>query len=393
MKAQQITSLLIVAITTVLSAGGCLQNHKDMAKKEAVARWQSVRAGTALQLAEQQFRSGQLDKSRQTLAEAIATQKDDPRLHLLLAKVLFESQDIAGAQAHLKEAGRLAPNVAEVDYLQGVFAQSGAQWPQAHQAYLTAYRKCPNSLAYLYSLAEAKLALGQAKEAQELLASRFGDFPRSVGLRIAAANSFLIRDDFERAEQLYQQAITIDPLNAEAQEGLAGTYYLAQKYRPAKQLLITLISQSPSPRPDLQRRLAACCLAIGEYSSAVRAYQNCLSEDPNQADVRPDLARAWLLDGQSRKARQELQSLVSQQPNNAQAWELMGHTYLLERKFDPASKAYRLAMDNGADQSELQSLLELCSQQHQTQARLGAEPATLPGTETQVQQSDTGVKQ
>ena len=88
-------------------------------------------------------------------------------------------------------------------------------------------------------------------------------------------------EDFDRAEQLYQQAIDINPSNAEAQEGLANTFYLAGKYSQASELLARLIRKNPAEHPALQRRLADCYLAAGQYSSAIRAYQACLAQNPD----------------------------------------------------------------------------------------------------------------
>jgi len=363
---------------------GCLSNRQTKAREEALARWEGVRAGMALQLAEQQFHNGQLDRARQTLLEAIETQSNDARLYLLLARVMFELQDLPTAQAHLKQAGHLAPDLATVDYLQGVFAQSTSQWAQAHQAYLAAYQKDPSSQSYLCALAEAKLALGHHQQAAELLSSRFEDFPSSAHLHIAAASSFLAVEDFDRAEQLYQQAMDINPSNAEAQEGLANTFYLAGKYSQASELLAKLIREKPAEHPALQGRLADCYLAAGQYSLAIRAYQACLAENPEYPGVRLRLAQAWLLNGKAEKARQEVQTLLQQQGGNPKAWELLGHSYLQDKRFDLAAQAYRLAIDNGGDASQLQFLLDLCGRQERAYAPSKAEPAALSSVDPRV---------
>ena len=363
---------------------GCFSNRQTKAEEEALARWEGVRTGMALQLAQQQFHNGQLDRARQTLLGAIETQSNDARLYLLLAKVMFELQDLPTAQAHLKQAGHLAPDLAAVDYLQGVFAQSTSQWAQAHQAYLAAYQKDPSSQSYLCALAEAKLALGQHQQAAELLSSRFEDFPSSAHLHIAAASSFLAVEDFDRAEQLYQQAIDINPSNAEAQEGLANTFYLAGKYSQASELLAKLIRKEPAEHPGLQRRLADCYLAAGQYSLAIRAYQACLAENPEYPGVRLRLTQAWLLNGKAEKARQEVQTLLQQQGGNPKAWELLGHSYLQDKRFDLAAQAYRLAINNGGDATQLQFLLDLCGRQERAYAPSKAEPAALSSVDPRV---------
>ena len=384
MRIQRIVTLLLVGVCAAMVESGCLSNRQTKAREEALARWEGVRAGMALQLAEQQFDNGQLDRARQTLLAAVETQSNDARLYLLLARVMFELQDLPAAEASLKQAGRLAPEMAEVDYLQGVLAQSASQWPQAHQAYLAAYQRNPSSQSYLCALAEAKLALGQYQAAAELLSSRFEDFPSSAHLHIAAANSFLVMEDFDRAEQLYQQGIDIDPSNAEAQEGLANTFYLAGKYSQASRLLARLIKKSPSEYPALQHMLGDCYLAAGQYSQAIRTYLACLAENPEEPGVRLRLAQAWLLDGKAEKAREELQTLLDQQGGNPKAWELLGHSYLQDRKFGLAAQAYRWAMNGGGDPTQLQFLLDLCKGQEQTYAPSKARPAAVSSADPQI---------
>ncbi len=371
----RIAALVLLAGCIGLLELGCAGTSQAQAKEEALARWQGVRAGMALQVAQQQFDDAQLDRARHILLEAIENHPDDPRLHLLMARVLFELQDLPAARAHLERAANLAPGLAEADYLQGVLLQSSGQWPQAHQAYLAGYHKAPNHLPYLTALAEAKLALGQAQQAAHLLSSRFGDFPSSAHLRIAAANSFLVMEDFDQAQRLYQQAIDIDPSNIEAQEGLANTLCLAGKYSQASRLLARLMKKYPHEDPGLGPRLADCYLAAGKHSLAIRTYRASLDENPHQPGLRLRLAQAWLLNGKAEKARQELQRLLQEQSDNPKVWVLLGHSYLQNEQFDLAAQAYRSAIDNGADPAQLQSLLDFCTQQEQVHTPAKLEPA------------------
>ena len=368
MRMKQILPLLLAVVCALVLGSGCSNNSHAQSKAEALARWESIRAGTTLQLAQQQFDNGQLHRARQTLLEAIENQHNEPRLHILLAKVLFELQDLPAAQDQLDQARSLAPELAEVDYLQGILAQSAAQWPRAHQAYLAAYQKDPSSLPHLCALAEAKLALGQAQQAADLLSSRFGDFPSSAYLRTAAANSSLVMEDFDQAEQFYEQAIDIDPSNTEAQDGLANTFCLAGKYSQAIKILAKLVEQSPDKDPGWQRRLADCYLADSRYSLAITAYRVCLAENQDQPDLRLRMAKAWLLNGNAKKAQQELRTLLHKQSDNANVWELLGHSYLQNEQFTLAAQAYRQAIDKGADPAPLRLLLNFCTRQEQAYA-------------------------
>ena len=349
-----------------LLAWGCSVDNHTTAKQEALDRWEGVRANVAVNLAEQQFESGQLDKARQTLSRAVEGHPDNAQIHLLLAKVLFEQQDLASAQAHIQQAGKGAPDWAEVDYMRGVFAQAVSQGLAAHSAYLAAYQKDRESQRYLSSLAEAKSAIGQSRRAAELLQSRFDDFPSSANLRIAAANCYMILEDFGQAELYYHQAIDIDPSNTEAKEALSNMLCLAGKYSEAATLLAELIDSSSPDHENLQQRLADCYTASGEYSAAIRAYEKCLREKPAQPEVQVSLARARLLAGQTHRARLELEELAGREPGNSEVWELLGHVCMHEKRYDLAGRAYSRAMQTGTKTGELQNLIEICSLEMQS---------------------------
>lgn len=302
-----------------------------------------------------------MEKCRDTLRDALKTRNDDPRVYILLARALFELQDLAAAEENLQEARKLNSNLAEVDYWEGVFAQSASRWDQAYKGYFAAYTKEPGSLVYLGAMLESKLALGQAQETAKEAAARFSDFPRSVQLRLIAASSHLMLRQYRKAEELYQEGLDIDSSNIEAREGLAHALYLETKYRQAAPILQKLITGPSAGRTDLSYMLGNCYLGMQNYSSAIQAYEACLEKDSLQPNVRLNLAKARLLNDQADKAEQELRAVLKQQPENAQAWELLGHAYVREKNYDLALEAYQQAIQKGTDRSKLESFLNLCS--------------------------------
>ncbi len=361
MQTLKIITIFLFEISLLLAGTGCSTTKQETAKKEATARWKGVRVAMALQIAEKQYKTGQITKCRETLQEAMKTQNDDPRVFILMARVMFELQDLAAAEENLQEARKLNPNLAEVDYWQGVFAQSASQWEQAHNAYFAAYAKEPGSLFYLCAMLESKLALGQADQTVKLSEDRFADFPRSVQLRLIAANSYMVLKKYNKAEEFYQEALDVDSSNIEAREGLAHALYLEKKYPQAVPILLKLTTHLAPERTDLSFMLGNCYLAMKSYTSAIQTYEICLGKDPLQPNIRLNLAKARLLNDQADQAGQELRMVLQQQPENTRAWELLGHAYLKEKKYDLALSAYHQAIQKGTDRTKLVSFLEMCS--------------------------------
>lgn len=355
-----ISALSVTAV--VLLAGGCAtKNHEDL-KQEAIARWQGVRAGMVLQVADEQFRKGRFEAARRTLEQALKTQTDDPKLHVLLARILFELQESENAERHLTQAHNLAPDLPEVYYVRGIFAQSASQWAQAHEAYQTAYDKVPDSEDYLCALVEAKLALGRPEEAAEFITAKFEDFPRSSRLRIAAGDCCLVRGDLAWAERFYQEACDMDPFNVEAKEGLIQTLYLEGKYRQTAHLLDRHIDTYWPERIDFRIMLGHCHLAEGHYEMAIRAYERCLTQCPKRPGLRIHLARAQLLNGQDEQARRELEKVSEDGRDTPQFWELMGHVCLRDGQLLLAQQAYQRAIEYGADRERIADFLAVVQQ-------------------------------
>lgn len=359
--------LLLAALALGVLVSGCVSSNK-MARQEATAHWQKVRTDVTRQMAQQQLEKGQLEQAHGTLRDALALNPNDAPLHLLMARVLFEQRDMNGAQAEVACAQRLAADLAEADYWQGVLAQAAGLWDEAHTAYQVACAKNQGSQEYLYALLEMKLAMGRCQEAAELAAGRFRDFPRDARLRALAGGALLMKGDLPQAEALYEQALNLDPASEEIRERLAQMLCQAGKYEQAATLLEALLQQEGAARSDLRLLLATCYTRSGRHEAAVKTYEACAAESADCAAVQLRLQEARLLAGQVERARQELNTLLEQRPKDPKAWELLGHACVLAGEFEPAQQAYVHAMECGGEASRLQEYVQAIREHGRTAA-------------------------
>jgi Tfp pilus assembly protein PilF len=350
---RQIVSL--AALVVLGSACGCVSSKQE-ARKQATAHWQQVRSSVTLQMAEQQLEKGQTERARDSLQDVLRGSPDDARAHLLLARVLFEMRDMGGAQAALTRARRLSPDLAEVDYWQGVLAQASGEPAEAHAAYQAACSKAQDSAAYLCALLEAKLAMGDAEAALAAATARLQEFPRDARLRMLTAAAAAQQGDLDLAEKVYEQALDLDPSNEDAREGLAQVLCLAGRYERAASVLEGLAGRDD--RKDVRLMLGACHLACGRYDKALRVYEACAAEDPDSVAVRLRLNEARLLSGQAARAQEDLQSLVRRHAREGAAWELLGHAMAMEGKYAQARQAYVQAGECGGQMEGLREYIE-----------------------------------
>src|SRR5215217_3940403 len=109
----------IAFLVAILLAVGCspMKNkQKEAAKKE----WNQARARVLFSLARDQYATGNFDKSRQTVDEALGMDPQNGGLLILSAKLNIEQGRLESADADLKLARLAAPKDPEADYLAGV---------------------------------------------------------------------------------------------------------------------------------------------------------------------------------------------------------------------------------------------------------------------------------
>src|SRR5690349_8169529 len=96
------TCLIAVALFGAATlAGGCAGNKKETSKQAAGQRWNAARAGVLLTLARDQYASGNFDKCRKTLDDALKLDPENPQLHLLSAKLSIEQGQLELAEREL----------------------------------------------------------------------------------------------------------------------------------------------------------------------------------------------------------------------------------------------------------------------------------------------------
>jgi tetratricopeptide (TPR) repeat protein len=160
---------------------------KQPSQKEAARiHWNQTRASVLLTLAQDQYVTGNFDKSRQTTDEALAMDPQNAGLRILSAKLAIEKGRLEYAEGELKIARTSAPKNAEADYLAGVIYQRWQKLEVALNCYKAASAKAPTELAYLMAQAEMLVAMDQQGEALKLLESKVTYFEHSATIRTAS---------------------------------------------------------------------------------------------------------------------------------------------------------------------------------------------------------------
>src|SRR5262245_54432002 len=94
---------IILSIAYLAACSGCTKSMKGIFSHEkpqaaAKARWDDVRAGVKLQLAESQFRSGHVTDALRTIDEAVELEPANAGVFLLLARIRLEQGQLGAAR-------------------------------------------------------------------------------------------------------------------------------------------------------------------------------------------------------------------------------------------------------------------------------------------------------
>ena len=168
-RPHSIAAAVATGVLTLLLAAGCQSTAHKTDKAQATKKWNAARASVLLSLAREQYQSGNFDKCRATLDDALKMVPESPAAHILSAKVSIEQGKLEMAERELKVARGYAPNDAEAHYLSGVVYQRWQKPQTAYEFYKAASEKSPAELAYLLAQAEMLVAMDKAPDALALL--------------------------------------------------------------------------------------------------------------------------------------------------------------------------------------------------------------------------------
>jgi Tfp pilus assembly protein PilF len=154
-------AFVLASLASVAGCGSMKNEQKIKAKQE----WNSARANVLYSLAKDQYATGNFDKSRQTVDEALGMDPQNVGLRILSAKLNIEQGRLENAEGDLKLARATAPKNAEADYLTGVIYQRWQKPQAAFDYYRAASEKAPSELAYVMARAEMLVAMDQQAQA------------------------------------------------------------------------------------------------------------------------------------------------------------------------------------------------------------------------------------
>jgi len=369
-----ITGVIVLAALT-----GCNLKSVPQAKKEAYGRWYRTRAQILYGVAVEHFKAGRLDKARAKTLEALALVPDYWRARLLLGKIHIEQGRFTLAVDELTKVHQAWSKSAEVLYLLGVAQEKAGLLDEALISYRRSQALDSSNTSAAIAAAEVLAAQGHLRQAQLYVESYLSLADGEPGMYELAGRLAMMRKEYDKAAEQYQQAWDLDYGNIGYLEALARAQFFAGRYQEAMESLQALTTASgysagawvytmlgdcymaasrphrardnylrasemdPST-PGIWTNLARAALALGDEPRAILCARRALSLDATLLDATLLLGYALLRDGQITRSRGVLRQAMGRYPRSAELYCLLGRAHAAAGDEAEAMRCYARAM-------------------------------------------------
>lgn len=333
----------IAGVFVVLLLTGC-QTNEPTPKETAAQQWNTARAKVMLGVAQEQYQSGNFEKSRQTVDEALKLAPNTAPLYVLSAKIHIEQGRLEAAEQHLQAARQLTPNDGEAWYLSGVVYQRWQRPAEALTLYRTASEKSPAELAYLLAWSEMLVASDQPTEALALLQEKVAYFEHSATIRDAVGQLLQQLGRHAEAVAVFRQASILAEEDMSIRERMGMAMYYSKDYRSAAEVLERLAaSEAYAQRADVITVLAECQFRSGKVRESRRTFETATQLDATSSAAWRGLGRSALELQDLKRAELAFARAIKVDPALAETHLMHGYVMMRQEKHAEALRSFQTA--------------------------------------------------
>ncbi|MBL8746564.1 MAG: tetratricopeptide repeat protein [Phycisphaerae bacterium] len=331
-------------------AAGCQSGHGQHTaefKEQATQRMNGVKAATSFDMAQQQFLSGDLEKSLASIEQSIALNDKVARSHVLRGRVLIEMGRLEAALTSFNNAIALDEKNADAHYYSGIVYERFSNFDDAMQAYQRAAACDPTNPQFPIAAAEMLIDQERFDEAEAALTPAHSTFQHNAGIRQTLGHIASLRGNHERAAQYFGEAALLAPSDPSILEDQARSFMTLGRFGEAESTLRRLLAkQGGAARNDLQHLRARALMALDQPVEAREVLVKITSDATSSADaaVWIDLGNVALMLKDGYRLREAGQRLMAMTPRSAEGYLFMALWQRDSGKLDAAAKTLERAV-------------------------------------------------
>lgn len=351
---KSMTLALLATCTAPLALTGCSstdkQGNHDRWVEDATNSWQGVKSELALQMANQQFATGQLNLALKTVEEQLELDPENPRLWLMAGRVALENSELEISFGRLEKARTLDPELAEPYYYQGIIHQRWQQYDLALTSYGNARERDADNPSYTLAEAEMLAQLSRVGQAIAVLEVKAVYFDQNAAIRAMLGHLYRRQADHTQAVYWFKQASMLAPDDHKLAEELARSQMASGQYGPAASTLRQLMyTNYAKTRDDLHRLLAEAYQSNGQNREARGVYQQLTREHPTGIEDWFKLGELNLRLEDYAAALQSANRLINLAPEDHRGYTLAGMVWHKRGRTDRALSMFDRAAEAAPD--------------------------------------------
>ncbi len=264
-----------------------------------------------------------------------------PRL-FAQATALHAAGDLARAEALYQQVLAAAPKHPDALHLLGRLALDAGHAAASLPWLRAAIVERPRLAEFHASLADALLALGQAKEAESAARKAARLKPETAPIQLSHARALLAVGQAAAAAQACRRALARDPKLAPAHTALGVALLAAGD--PAGAVAAFRAADALLPHDaDAAFHLGCALRGAGDHAAAIGAFRDAVGRHPGHAPAWGNLGLALQDEGDIEDAVSALRRAASLAPSDAKAWMNLGLAERAGSHFALAEAAFRRA--------------------------------------------------
>lgn len=333
----RIACILMSMALVLVGVTGCEHKQFDEKKAEMRDNWDSSRSTMIASLAEEAYQNGELTQARERAIEALALDRDNPTLRLLLVRIYIEEGNYKDARKHLEVLEESQPDLWEVPYFKGVVYEKQRDFEKALKFYDEAHEMAPRSKEPVYASVEVLAQMGRTQEARQRLEGQINEQnPSPQGCELAGRLAIQAKD-YNAAIQHLSLATSAAPQNNRYPEMLAQAHRALGHYDQVIDLLETQLDRSEYDPPyTVYLMLGEAYMSKQQLRKATQAYEKAADDHPDDPAVWRVLAIAQLADGQHAQAVKAARQANELEPDHVEGCIILGYALLCIDRHDQA---------------------------------------------------------
>lgn len=179
--------------------------------------------------------------------------------------------------------------------------------------------------------------------------------PDDIAARIMLGRAALAMNDGKSAEKELRRALSLGAEPAQVMTGLAGALLLQQKFDVVIAEISVESATTEADRVALTRSRAKAYIGMNQPVTARDLYMDILASDSEDIDALLGVVETYIAAKNFSQARETLNQILSRHDESTAARITSGSLYYRTRRFEPAERDYRTALELAVQDSERQN--------------------------------------